>query len=450
MIKGDSSEKGQALVLLVLAFVVLLGFTARAIDGGMVYADRRHAQNASDASSLSGGSAVAMYLENYYVDYEDFDCYNASQIIADKINNAMAAGRAAAISLAGENDFTIDADISDNNGVATRCGMDDNGGWVDKYVDVTTTITADTRTNFVHLLYNGPLRNTVQAVTRVRPRMPAVFGNAVVALATECPNNTDGGIQFQGVPGPGVTVNGSIFSNACMRCAGNPSITITGEASYITTDEDCDATFNTQQVGTPLPTYSLIIPVPGCANPPANPPDHNGGGTLSPGHYGRIRVTGANEELVLTSGLYCVHEDFTMNGGQVRVDPPPGGGPSGVTIYMVNEGFSIAGNVLVNLMAPPVLPEDACTYCPPAIQGLLIYSAEGNTGGISALGAAGSSFVGTIYAPSGQVDIGGNEDVTVTGQVIGDTVIIHGGPGVLVNYNPEVTYRPPASMELAR
>src|SRR3972149_5570371 len=102
------SEKGQALVLLVLAFVVLLGFTALAIDGGMLYADRRHAQNASDASSLSGGSAVAIRLENDYVDYEDFNCVSSDAIIVNKLNNAMAAARAAAISLAGENDFTID------------------------------------------------------------------------------------------------------------------------------------------------------------------------------------------------------------------------------------------------------------------------------------------------------------------------------------------------------
>jgi len=389
-----------------------------------------------------------MYLENYYVDYEDFNCVSSDSIIVNKINAAMADGRAAAVDLAGQNDFTIDQDMSDDNGVATRCGMFNTGLWVDKYIDITTTITADTRTNFVHLLYNGPLRNTVKAVTRVRPRMPAAFGNAVVALALDCPNSTDGGIQFQGVPGLGVTVNGGIFSNACMSCEGNVNVIVNGEAGYLT-EEDCDA-FGTTQSVTPLPTFSTAMPSSPCENPPGNPPDHNGGGTIGPGHYGRIRVTSANEALVLTSGLYCIHEDFTMNGGTVTVDPLPNGDPGGVTIYMVNERFSISGNVTVNLTAPPTLPLEACTYCPPALRGILIYSAEGNASGVSALGGAGSTFEGMIYAPSGHIDIGGDEDVTITGQVIGDTVIVHGGPGVLINFNPEESYRPPASLELAR
>ena len=38
-----SSERGQALVLIVLGMVVMLGFTALAIDGGRLYTERRHA-----------------------------------------------------------------------------------------------------------------------------------------------------------------------------------------------------------------------------------------------------------------------------------------------------------------------------------------------------------------------------------------------------------------------
>jgi hypothetical protein len=48
------SERGQALVLFVLALGVLLGFTAMAIDVGMVYRDRRHLQNTADAAALAG------------------------------------------------------------------------------------------------------------------------------------------------------------------------------------------------------------------------------------------------------------------------------------------------------------------------------------------------------------------------------------------------------------
>src|SRR5512134_2373681 len=51
------SEKGQALVLVVLAAIALFAFAALAIDGSRVYSDKRHAQNAADTSALAGALA---------------------------------------------------------------------------------------------------------------------------------------------------------------------------------------------------------------------------------------------------------------------------------------------------------------------------------------------------------------------------------------------------------
>ena len=103
-----SHQNGQALVLLVLSMVVLLGFTALAVDGGMVYSDRRHAQMASDASSLAGGSAAAMTMENKLVTYTNYNCSSAA------ISEAKSKAATAAISRAADNDYSIDNDISDN------------------------------------------------------------------------------------------------------------------------------------------------------------------------------------------------------------------------------------------------------------------------------------------------------------------------------------------------
>jgi uncharacterized membrane protein len=61
------TENGQALVLIALAFVAMLGFVALAIDGGMIYSDRRFAQNGADAASLAGGGKAALSLENAYI-----------------------------------------------------------------------------------------------------------------------------------------------------------------------------------------------------------------------------------------------------------------------------------------------------------------------------------------------------------------------------------------------
>ena len=51
-------ERGQTLLIFVLALSVLLGFTAMAIDVGLFYEDRRHMQNTADAAALAGAGEL--------------------------------------------------------------------------------------------------------------------------------------------------------------------------------------------------------------------------------------------------------------------------------------------------------------------------------------------------------------------------------------------------------
>src|SRR5829696_3991576 len=55
--KPKSQEKGQVLILIALAAIGLVGFTALAIDGSRVFSDRRHAQNAADTAALAAALA---------------------------------------------------------------------------------------------------------------------------------------------------------------------------------------------------------------------------------------------------------------------------------------------------------------------------------------------------------------------------------------------------------
>ena len=57
MNKKSQFESGQALILIVLAIFGLVGITGLAIDGGMSFSDRRHAQNAADTAALAGALA---------------------------------------------------------------------------------------------------------------------------------------------------------------------------------------------------------------------------------------------------------------------------------------------------------------------------------------------------------------------------------------------------------
>src|SRR5215204_1610227 len=51
------TEKGQALIVVALAGIVLFGFAALAIDGSMAFSDRRKAQNAADSAALAAALA---------------------------------------------------------------------------------------------------------------------------------------------------------------------------------------------------------------------------------------------------------------------------------------------------------------------------------------------------------------------------------------------------------
>lgn len=54
------NEKGQAIIILVIAVVALLAFAALAIDAGNAYTVRREAQNAADAGALAGARQLVL------------------------------------------------------------------------------------------------------------------------------------------------------------------------------------------------------------------------------------------------------------------------------------------------------------------------------------------------------------------------------------------------------
>src|SRR5574341_1344114 len=76
------TERGQALVVIAIAALVLFAFTALAIDSSIVFSDRRHSQNASDTAVLAAAldkvrnptsttwqtTGFARAAENSYVD----------------------------------------------------------------------------------------------------------------------------------------------------------------------------------------------------------------------------------------------------------------------------------------------------------------------------------------------------------------------------------------------
>ena len=292
MINKHNQEQGQALVLIAAAFVMLIGFAALAIDGGMVYSERRHAQNAADTGSMAGGGSAALIMENNHIFYSNFSC--------NSLSAAMTAAETAAVNIVAGNGYPA-KDIS----VTVDCNENDGSASPDKYLDVTTTITRTTRTSLIHFVYKGEVYQVVDATTRVRPRQPLVFGNAIVALNPAGCSGQSNGQGFHGNTEVEV-IGGGVFSNGCLRGDGGVSVDVTGGGiQYFHDGGMDDDQFNPDptQLTDPndrIPSSAFYVPPPNCGDPDANNVTASAieGHTLSPGLYcisGDIKVNNSND-----------------------------------------------------------------------------------------------------------------------------------------------------------
>ncbi len=457
MLNISQRERGQVMILLTVGIIALLGFAALAIDSGMYYVDRRYDQNAADAAALAAAGAAGNYLETNGILQPDFDCED------EAVLEAISLAEQAAIQNAAVNLFTIDTDINDGHGVEIIC-VDDGGGENSKYLDARVKITSQTRSTFIHLVFSGPLQNTVEAISRVHPgnKLPFADGLALVALNTSCPANPNCGVgQNQGggitsCGGTNVTITtGGAWSNACLAMNGSGNIYANAGSYYLTTyvkSGNSGSFLPEPQKGDAVMT--LEVDPPNCGalgagytetHHEGSPPNRINYLETWPGNYSGLRIQGNLNEIRMHPGLYCLSGDFSANNGKISII---GTASEGVTLYFTDGDFDLAGSVTVNLRAPT----EGSTGTPPAIPGMLIFFAEGHDGGIFLRGTSDSSYEGTVFAPDGSVDLGGNSS-TIGGfftQVIADTVRIFGDPGLVVNFTEGQIYNVelPAVMDM--
>lgn len=429
--KGD---EGQIVTLFAIVLIALLGFLALAIDGGMIFSDRRYDQNASDAAGLAGGSEAAMAMENANVNYSNFSCDLTA------ITDAMSIAHVATIQRAASNNFTIENNLDNQHGALVECGVDD-AGIKEKYIDVKVMISSNVKTAFAHLFFKGPIRNTVETVVRVHPRSTLAYGFAIASLSDQCGN--DGGIEFDG--NNDVTVNGGgIFSNSCITTNGGVSVTVKPSSEGIGFMDSFTQNGAAGAISPAPQTSSVALPgkivqPPSCGSVPnqGSVSVHNNQDvTIEPGNYTQIKQTGGN--LTMKPGLYCISGEMTSNGGSLS--------GNGVTIYLTGGDFAIGGGVEVNLAAPTGLEEDVA----PAMPGMLMFMAKDHDGEIVMQGNTLSSYVGTIYAPDGDIEAGGTNSTmpTINTQLIGYRVKVHGNTAVEINFDTSENYLLPAYLDM--
>jgi hypothetical protein len=432
-----NGEEGQVLVFLALALVVLLGFAALALDGGMLYSDRRHAQNAADASSLAGASAAAYYMRTHNVNYNAFICGTQGTIFTE------VTAESEAISRASTNDYVIDADLSDHHGVDVLCEITDMSSFDDKHFDVITQITRDTETNFAHLVYDGPLRNEVESIVRVYPPAPLAYGKAIVALNNSGCSGNSNGVIFSGSSTTTVT-GGGVWSNGCLTGNGSSfNVTVNnGGVGFAGTSTGTltNISPSPQYIPVTLPDHSTLVEAPDCSGLPNRTVPKKGDATLQPGIYDEIKWTGG--VLTLSPGLYCISgsKGLSISGGELYGD--------GVTIYLQSGGATINGNVdPVDLRAPEETPDPS-----PAMAGVLIYMENGNSSTISVTGNSTSFYLGTVYAADGDLYFSGSSGTnpTFNTQLIGNNVEVSGGATIDINFNDDENFEKPAYLDMQK
>ncbi len=394
-----SHEKGQALVLIVVSLIGLLGMTALAVDGGYAYAQKRVVQNAADTAALGGALARIRGEDWVRVTYK----------------------------IAATNGYKNDG----INNVVKVYSPPKSGVYAGDINYIQVQITSQTPTYFAKILGIKQIPVFGEAVTRTkRPEITQILqGNAVISLAptSDCESHRSFDISGEStldIKGGGVFVNSNnptcaltTWGNGSIRLEENKTISVVGGAAI-----------KKPQLLTPYPPQTSAAPI--TYPPPFILPKINcnkealisaDGTSMSPGDWGADvfppeGVTG------LQPGAYCLGGDFIVNGALEG---------HGVVI-LVSKGMVHLGGT-IKLSAPNNKQNKN--------NGLLLYVPLENHHIVSLNGDNGSSYKGTILAPGSQIRLKGNDSsFGFHSQIIGYTIMSDGLSNIVINYKDTDNY----------
>ena len=468
--KRHRLENGQALVLIVLAIVGMMGFAALAVDFGKYYSERRRAQNAADAAALAAGFTSTRPIAGLTPPYTQAEIDQAvNQAATDSlIHNGFV-----------NNPGLVDIQI--NHPPLTGPYATDPHN-MDYYQIVIHAVVDKVFSQFV---YTGPFEFTVEAITHITQTTGIAGPNAIRVLSPDACQS----LMFDGdkekldangnVISGGIRVNGGNISSdsTAGNCPGRPpetrgasctsgvqngggTITITGGSLNLSGTWRAQSGSGT--VNGPINECqpqepAITMPKPDCSYLPVvsqgsyngDYSGENGAPVLNPGQYiNGIKVTGNGTNIHLTPGMYCLSGDMSMTNGDLSGD--------GVMFYMAGGSFNVGGGTIANLTYPTSLPDHSLPGWNWA--GMLIYMPLENTGQVSIGGGSSSSYSGTIFAPglppnngTYKCDVGGSgTSLNVDSSIICYTLKVHGSATFHVDYNESRNFKFPASLDLTR
>ncbi len=414
------SERGQAIVLIVVALIVLLAITGLVVDGGMAYADRRQAQNAADSAVLAAARARI------------------------RGENAIQA----AMEAAAQNGYANDGEKS----IVEVHNPPTSGPYQNNKEYIQVVITSNVNTFFAPVINIGQMTNKVEAMARAKPSQwgEMMYGYSVISLApsSDCIYNKAFWLHGEAtlrLEGGGLFINSRDRACAFLQ-QGNGSlvlmdkspVNIVGGASIQKLDLIKRLTYSAyanrgrpewdrgrpfipstgaSQLPYPPP---FVMPKPGCGSKMATVSEN--GRSMSSGNWdGDFPPDGVTE---LDAGIYCINGDFRVEGRKSLYGDD-------VVLYIEHGTVRFSGGATIQLSAPTTGP----------FKGLLLYLPIDNHKKVVLNGNSESMISGTILAPGSLIRITGMEsDYGFRSQIIGYRVELDGQSVIIVKYIDNQNY----------
>ena len=402
---AKKSEKGQAIVMIAILLIVILGFTALAIDGGRIYSERRTAQNAADAAAMS-----------------------AALTKCSKGNIT-----AAAQQIAASNGFNNDG----INNIITVNSPPNSGPYANdaKYVEV--IIETRILPGFASVIHPEPFSFNGRAVSHCTissstggAASGTPYANAIVVLdKTEC--------KAMKITGNGnvTVVSGGVFVNS--SCAGaDPALVLSGNGNLnakpiaVVGGTASKGNGKLSQAATHPTAITAFWTIPTPPKPAGTCQTVDKNATvIDPGLYCGITP---KKDLTMNPGIYWIESggfDMSSNANvtadKVMIYFGPNGG-----------GLKITGNGNLYLTAP--ISGD--------YKGMALFADVANGSLMDMSGNGNLTLTGTTYASAGIVKITGNgTNLTLTAQIISDQLELAGNGNLTIRYDATKFYIPPAN-----
>lgn len=422
----NKNEKGQVLVTAAVGLVVLLGFAGLGVDLGVMRYQRRLERTAAD------GAAIAGAVELSFGSTPTTGARNRASQNGYTDNNSGAGCVGGAIGC---------ISVAVNNGPSIGPHAGDA-----KYVEVIVTAVQPTYFMKIFGVNSKPI------MARAVATNVSGGSNASCLYTLGAPGAAIEGVNVQGsaqlvAPNCGISDNGNFDTTGNKYTVSSKTFGVSGTC----TGNDCGSPNVTC---TSFPGGVCPLPIGGAPAtedpltgivPPSQPPasascpnlacdyvsSAGSSATIQPGTYSSILI-GKDSTITMAPGIYYINGSggLGFNGGGTLTDMAN----PGVMIYFTNTATlnKVNGGAnLPDIQLTPMTAAQSSTY-----EGILFYQDPNDLASPWFGGDNNSTFDGTVYFPTQQLNFYGNTNINFNGTVIAKSVSINGNPIVNFGVSP--------------